>query len=50
MILYVVYNFKKLVLYEDDKNYVEYELINLDKFGPVNITDTSLFIFFNIYK
>ena len=50
MLLYVIYNVKKLIWYEDDKNYNELAALDLDKFGPVNFQETSIFIFYNMYK
>ena len=47
---YIFYNFKKLVLHEDDKQFNEFGLVDLNELGVVNYNDTSIFIFFTVSK
>ena len=41
MILYIYYNFKKMFLYEDDKQYTDQILLDLNEFGTVNYNQTD---------
>ena len=50
MAFYVYYNFKKLFWHEDDKQFNEFGLLNLDELGVVNYTETSQFVFFTLSK
>ena len=50
MTYYVFFNFKKLILHEDDKQFNEYKPLDLDQLGIVNYNDTSQFIFFTMSK
>ena len=50
MAWYIFYNIKKLLLYEDDKQFNEYGLEDLDEMGVVNYNQTDQFIFFTLQK
>ena len=50
MCFYIYYNFKKMFLYEDDKQYVDHILLDLNDLGTVNYNETNQFIFFTMMK
>ena len=41
MSIFIIYNFKKLLLYEDDKQYNENGFLKLDTFGEINFNQTN---------
>ena len=50
MAYYVFFNFKKLILHEDDKVFNENKPVDLDELGVVNYNNTMQFIFFTMSK
>ena len=50
MAFYVYYNFKKMIFYEDDKQFNDLKLLDLHELGKVNYNETNQFIFFTLSK
>ena len=41
MAFYVYYNFKKMIFYEDDKQFNDLKLLDLHELGKVNYNETN---------
>jgi hypothetical protein len=46
--VYVVYNFKKMIFNEEDKNFTENGILNLEELGEVPLEETHSLIFHRI--
>ena len=50
MAVYVVMNFKKMLLNEDDSNFTEVNSLNLDEYGAKPFNETEMMMFHVIRK
>ena len=50
MLVYVAYNFAKMIFYQDDSNFTEAIPLNLDEFGDKNYNETDMFMYHVISK